>query len=450
MRARLLRLTRRVDPDPAWRDRVRDPTVRGNRLALEQLTVDVLSSPGAEQPPHLLHMLAVWLKEARGDPEPLLRAAQQRRPADVWLNCALAGALLDRNPGESVGFIRAALAKRPQSSRVHFLLGDALRRQGKNRESLASYYKSIELDPKGIPALNNLAIVLNSLGRPVEALAVLRKATELGPTSGAPYFNLGRTLKELGRIDEALAALRKATDVDPRGEPARRELEQVLTIAARDPGRDPSYRRTIAWLTETFPDDHDAWNHCASLWVQTGDRARYREHCCQMLDRFSRSTVPEIAERTAKACLILPLGGREQEEACDLADRVIVMARGEARDHWVMPWAKATRGLADYRRGRFAEALAWADRCLIHDAGIWNRELPAQLVRAMALSRLGRLDEARASLARASEVYRTLVAKPGGPADGGDWHDQVICEALRSEAEALLPDPTLPADPFAR
>jgi hypothetical protein len=165
-----------------------------------------------------------------------------------------------------------------------------------------------------------------------------------------------------------------------------------------------------------------------------------------MLDRFGRTTDPVLAERTARACLLLPLGGPEQAAACDLADRAVAMAQG----HWVQPWAEATRGLAAYRRAQFADAVAWADRCLARGPGDWNRELPAHLVRAMALSRLGRLDEARAALATASDLYRAKVANPGGRAAGDDWHDRVICEILRREAAADFLDRDFPADPFAR
>jgi tetratricopeptide (TPR) repeat protein len=203
-----------------------------------------------------------------------------------------------------------------------------------------------------------------------------------------------------------------------------------------------AYRRAIA----PDPDSHDGPNQAATLRLQTGDRAGYREHCCRMLDRFGPTTDPVLAERTARACLILPLGGPEQEAACNLADRAVALAQG----HWVEPWAEATRGLAAYRRGRFADAIAWADRCLSRGPGDWNRELPAHLVRALALSRLGRRDAAGAARARASDLYRTKVAKPGGRAAGGDWHDRVFCEVLRREAEALFLDRDFPADPFAR
>jgi hypothetical protein len=68
----------------------------------------------------------------------------------------------------------------------------------------------------------------------------------------------------------------------------------------------------------------------------------------------------------------------------------------------------------------------------------------------MALSRLGRADEAGAALVRASDLYRTKVASQGGRVDGGGWHDRVVCEVLRREAEAYSLDRDFPADPFAR
>jgi hypothetical protein len=60
------------------------------------------------------------------------------------------------------------------------------------------------------------------------------------------------------------------------------------------------------------------------------------------------------------------------------------------------------------------------------------------------------LDEAGGALVRASDLYRTKVASQVGRADGGGWHDRVICEVLRREAEALFLDRDFPAEPFAR
>jgi serine/threonine-protein kinase len=270
--------------------------------------------------------------------------------------------------------------------------------------------------PDTLRSMQGLASSYDALGRHAEALKLredtlaLQKA-ELGhdhPDTLRSMHDLANSFRALGRWDEALAA----------------------------------YGRAIALGTEV----HDTWNHAAILWARTGDRAGYRGHCRRMLDRFGSTTDPMIAERTAKACLLLPLGGPDQVAACDLADRAVALAQG----HWVEPWAEATRGLAAYRREQFADAVAWADRCLARGPGAWTRELPAHLIRATALGQLGRRDEAGAARAKASDLYRTKVASPGGRADGRDWHDQVICEVLRREAEADFLDRDFPPDPFAR
>jgi serine/threonine-protein kinase len=261
-----------------------------------------------------------------------------------------------------------------------------------------------------------LASSYAALGRHAEALELHEEALGLKKDKRRPDHpdtlrsmnSLAHSYQALGRWDEALAACDRAIALGP--------------------------------------DAHDGWNHAAILWARTGDRAGYRAHCRRMLDRFGATTDPIIAERTGKACLLLPLGGPEQEAACDLADRAAALAWG----HWVEPWAEATRALAAYRREHFADAVVWADRCLARGPRDWNRELPAHLVRAMALSRLGRVDEAGAALVSASDLYRTKVASRGGRTDGGDWHDRVICEVLRRETEAYSLDRDFPAEPFAR
>jgi tetratricopeptide (TPR) repeat protein len=303
-------------------------------------------------------------------------------------------------------------------------LGNSYNAVGGHAEALRLHEEALALQkaklgpdhPDTLRSMHGLANSYNAVGRHAEAHKLREEAlalqkAKLGPdhpdTLGSVH-TLAKRYGALGRWEEALAACVRAIELDP--------------------------------------DDHDAWNHAASLWARTGDRAGYGEHCRRMLDRFGRTTDPPIAERTAKACLLLPLGGPEQEAACDLADRAVAEAQG----HSVEPWAEATRALAAYRRGHFADAVGWADRCLSRGPADWNRDLPAHLVRAMALSRLGRLDEAHAALARASDLYRTKVANPDGRALGGGWHDQVICEVLRREAQGNSLDRDFPIDPFAR
>jgi tetratricopeptide (TPR) repeat protein len=305
--------------------------------------------------------------------------------------------------------------------------------------------------------MDNLANCYDALGRHAEALELneatlaLRRAKldSDHPEVLRSMLNLANSYQTLGRWDEALK-LHEATLAMAKVKLGPDHPGTILCTT----GLADSYQALGRWdealaaycrVIALTPDLHPPWNYAASLWARTSDRAGYREHCRRMLDRFGRTTDPMMAEQTAKACLILPLGGPEQEAACDLADRAVAMAEG----HWVRPWAESTRGLAAYRRAQFADAVAWTDRCLARGPGDWNRDLPAHLVRAMAMVRLGRLGEADAARARASDLYRTKVANPGDRAEGRGWHDRLICEVLRREAGAAFADRDFPADPFA-
>jgi tetratricopeptide (TPR) repeat protein len=345
-------------------------------------------------------------------------------------------------------------------------LADSYNNLGRNDEALRLHEETLALrkarlgpdHPDTLTSMHGLASTCHNLGRYAEALKLYEETlallrAKLGPNHpdtllsmhclAITCHNLGRHAEALKLQEVTLALLRAKLGPD---HPDTLWSMHGLANSHRALGRWDEALAAYGRATALGTDLHDTWSHAATLWARTGDRAGYRDHCRRMLDRFGPTTDPMIAERTAKACLLLPLGGPEQDASCDLADRAIAMAQG----HWVRPWAEATRGLAAYRREQFADAVAWADRCLARGPGDWNRELPAHLVRAMALSRLGRLDEAGAVLVRASDLYRTTVASPGGRADGAGWHDRVICEVLRREAEAYSLDRDFPAEPFAR
>ncbi len=144
MRSRLLQVARWADPDPSWRDRVRDPAVRHDREALERLAAE---APEAGAPPQLLTTLGVMLKQAGGDAEPLLRAAQRRRPTDFWLNYELGRMLAEVKPWDAIGFYRAALALRPRTGSIYCNLGLAQASAGDWDEARDSYRQAIAIEP---------------------------------------------------------------------------------------------------------------------------------------------------------------------------------------------------------------------------------------------------------------------------------------------------------------
>jgi len=242
-----------------------------------------------------------------------------------------------------------------------------------------------------------------------------------------------------GAVEAALGVLDRLAGTHP-DDPAVRALRAE---AHGRLGRWDEVAADLAGMTELDPSDHYAWYRIAPLLLHRGDGPGYRRHCRRMLERFGATTDPVVAERIAKACLLAALPESDREQARGLAERAVAV--GRAKGHWIVAWAQAVRVLGDYRAGLFKEALARSDECLAQPSPPWNRKIPAQLVRAMSLSRLGRAPEAHAALAKAAETLRKQRPGLGSIELGDAWHDWVVCEVLHREAEALLKSPGRPA-----
>jgi tetratricopeptide (TPR) repeat protein/predicted Ser/Thr protein kinase len=189
-------------------------------------------------------------------------------------------------------------------------------------------------------------------------------------------------------------------------------------------------------VVAVLPGDHMYWYRGAVLRAWLGDRDGYQRLCHEMLDRFSREEDLTIHERVAKSCLLLPLPAQEFKQASRLIDEAAI----NAKNHWVRPWVEATQALAHYRRGRETEALSLAEHSLSFGASDWNRIVLAHAVRALALGRLGRCQEARQARQAAAQTLGQVKGLSWG--DYTDhWHDYVISQLLLREAGALLGDP---------
>jgi tetratricopeptide (TPR) repeat protein len=264
-------------------------------------------------------------------------------------------------------------------------------------------------------------------------------------TAGEPWFWLarGRRMAELGRTAEAADDVARAITLAP--------LDPVVyrmgaAIYARLERWDQA-AETFAELLEREPADHWDWYLAAALWSRTGDQDRYQRFCRGMLDRFHQTDDPEIAERTAKVCLLLPQPGPQYEVARGLAEGAL--GHGPL---WFQPYAALAKALADYRGERFADAVATLEQAeaATQGRGPVQFEAPARFVRAMALTRLGRRDEGRKAWEKASQLSRMSLTEPVALDPTRYWVDPLISYVLCHEAEALiLYDPIFPTDPFA-
>jgi tetratricopeptide (TPR) repeat protein len=198
-----------------------------------------------------------------------------------------------------------------------------------------------------------------------------------------------------------------------------------------------AYDRAI----ELNPANHDRWVYSAALHAATGDVEGYRRVCHDMLERFRNADHPQTAERTVKACLLIPdaLSDADSDLVQKLAERAVT---GTEKDGYDGFFAMA-KGLADYRARRYEEAIKWMERAAPDVDGI-HWDVTKFAVIAVAHHGLGATEEADAALAKA----KAIVAKIPDPAKGqlfgaGDWHDWLYAQILFREAETLLVKPAM-------
>ena len=118
-------------------------------------------------------------------------------------------------------------------------------REGKLEEAEQFYRKVLKNQPTNLTALNNLGVLLSTLGIFSEAEKNYRKAIELKPTYIDAHINLGNTLKDIGRIDEAEAAYKKAIELNPEHVTTHNNLGTMLLDIGRFDEAEASYRKAI-------------------------------------------------------------------------------------------------------------------------------------------------------------------------------------------------------------
>jgi superkiller protein 3 len=211
-------IQRVVKDDGPWVRAYYEARLRNDWPALLRLA----KQPEAlQQSPTTICMLA-WFA---GDPE-LLREGQRRHPADFWINYQLGRGLWLKNSSrdrardaeEAIGFIRVALAARPENPVLLRDLANMHLTAGHDEEAVAVCQQLIQVQPNDPDTYFTLGWILWYKRNPDfdEAIRAYRKAIELDQKSADRYVTLAVALRSKGDLEGAVAAYRKAIELDQR------------------------------------------------------------------------------------------------------------------------------------------------------------------------------------------------------------------------------------------
>jgi serine/threonine-protein kinase len=386
----LLDVARKVDPDPTWRDRLRDPSVRRNRAKLLALAE---SARVDSTPVNLLVTLGELLRTQGADAIPYLVKVQHQHPRDLFVNYLLG--TLARNPTEGIRYFQVTLTIRPDSPILCHNLARHLLLDNRTEEALSYFQEAVRRDPQQAVFRSGLAACLTIAGRERESAEQVEKGLALNPDT--------QTKRNL------LLVLRSVRLAQRRWEEA-----------------------AAAWAgaLQTEPPEHTHWYGYAELCLFCGQEKAYRDVRRAMLQRFGAATDPIIAERTGRACLLLPAEGDELRQAVALARRAT--AADPSRYGSLLHHFQVVGGLAEYRQGRYEPAIA-----TLRGNALGGLGPAARLVLAMALHQNGQKAEARKVLTAGVVGYDWSA---GNVRDQDEW----IFHVLRREAERMIL-PELPA-----
>ncbi len=422
----LLDVAQRADPAPGdWLSATFKESW-DDKASLIRLLKSAPINPGCTR--HVA-TLAYHLQELGGDGIPYLKKLQLANPADFWTTYTLAMACMTAQQWpEAIRYYQAAQALRPDASIAYSNLGIVLVNDGRREEALAQFRTAAALDPSSYVTQANLAACLCDLGQYAEAVDRFRQTLKLSASPSADiHGRFAISLDETGHLDEALDQYQKAILIDPTvilrtGGPRSRFFRE---------GRAEDIR--LAWQAalETGPREHIAYDGYAELCLYLGDKVEYLRMRDILLGRFGTSPDPHIAERTGRACLLLPANQDQTRMAVQLIDRSVNTDHSKV-ESWAPPYFLFGKSLAEYRQGHYENALS----ILKGDAGTVLGPSP-QLVTAMSQFRLGKLAEAQKAFKAAIFSYNW------GPSNA-TTKEAWLYHALRHEAEAQLL-PNLPA-----
>jgi serine/threonine-protein kinase len=448
-RAWLLAVARAADRDTA-RNRLRQPKLWEDGAGLAKL-VDEL--PVDELSPQLTTALGRVLLKSGGDAVPLLIAAQKRDPQDFWLNFELGWALfVSHRSDEALGFYRAALALRPDSSSAHNGVGATLSALGRWDEAIAQFDQALKIDPDFAMVHAGLGFALWTKGRKDEAIGHYQEAIRIGSdpmTSAWAHNSLGLALWNKDQRDEAIGHYEESIRLHPKvGATAHRNLALALWELGRQDEAIHHYEESIRVDPKGAALAHN--NLALALWGRNR-----REEAIGHYQEAIRLDPKASAITHVNLGLALRDMGRLDEAISHLEESIRLEPKASAVAHYSLGLALRESGQIGAANTHFQQAIQLESRSTLSRDNLFNcyyaaacgavrdsasEGSPQTPLREKGRARLRRqaLDWLRAAVEL--RIQQSKVGKPVGSAFTTWKTDSALTSVREQAALAKLPD----------
>jgi serine/threonine protein kinase/tetratricopeptide (TPR) repeat protein len=350
---------------------------------------------------------------------------------------------------DEIPYIRDCLALREKLGNDPVAIADCMFRLGSclreidasesemfERKALALHSKYLE--PNHPKIANDTLLLGHALllaAKPQEAEGVLQETLDryhLIYDDNHPYrqfalnFMYGALVLQ-GKRSEAETRIRNAAEKYP-GNPGIMRLLSGLHVRE---GQWSTVADQCSTFCESEPANQEHWLRLCVALLHAGREKEYQRRCHEFLNRVATTSEIRVITLAAKGPLLLPVQGEDFKRACHMAD-IAAEAEGPI---WILPWTRLLKSLAEYRRGHFESAIAWADRSVSAEVAPDRCKASGYMIRSAACARLQRIDAAREALANGD---RLLNVAENDFDFLRNWPDWKIGELLRREAIAIV------------
>jgi len=328
-----------------------------------------------------------------------------------------------------------ALDLEGDSARLRSARGLVYGKLSKWEFALADFNRAMILEPESKIFRQDRADTYSALGRWQEAVDDYTEVIKDNVKYSNCWHKRGAALVKLDRLRQALEDYDKAVANYPESRSHRIARANVHAAMRNWAKAAADFEAAI----ELGDKSSQTWSDLAYVRLVQGDTIGYRRACLALVDIGKRSTDPQKLDQVAWAIVLAPDAVPEIAAVARLTDAAVA---GNPKKILYLQ----TQAAAYFRCGRFQEAAEVLDRRLVAQGkggDTWDC-----LFHAMIDARLGRASQAASWLSRGIRQIEAVEKRSAAGDPTTSWQDPTALRVLRREAELLVFDAGMPADPF--